>query len=123
MNLEQLRKQAKDLVRAARAGEEMALSRLGSREPILARAQLVVARENGYSSWRSLIAAAEAGAEAFVLAATDRQRARAETMLAARPEIERDPWAALVLGRGWRGDVNAAGGGRRLPPQADGMSV
>ena len=45
MNLEQLRKQAKGLVKAARAGDERAVARLGEREPILARAQLVIARE------------------------------------------------------------------------------
>jgi hypothetical protein len=107
MNLEQLRKQAKELVRAARAGDAEALARLDGREPILARAQLVLAREHGYPSWPALVAAAEANAEAFVLAATDRRRARAEAMLTARPEIERDPWAALVLGSGWSGDPRA----------------
>jgi hypothetical protein len=38
--------------------------------------------------------------EAFVEAATDRQKERAEAMLEARPEIADDPWAALVLGYG-----------------------
>jgi ankyrin repeat protein len=116
MNLEQLRKQAKELVRAARAGDEEALSRLDGREPILARAQLVLAREHGYASWPALVAAAEAGAEAFVIAATDQRRTRAQAMLAARPEIERDPWAALVLGREWQGDPNAPGGPRGWAP-------
>ena len=54
MNLEQLRKQAKELVKAARAGDADALKRLDGREPILARAQLVVAREHGYPSWPAL---------------------------------------------------------------------
>jgi hypothetical protein len=61
-------------------------------------------------------AAAEANVEAFVLAATDRRRTRAEALLAARPEIERDPWARLVLGRDWEGDPNeraARAAGRR----------
>jgi uncharacterized protein len=49
-NLEQLRKQAKELVKAARAGDEQARARLGPHEPILARAQLVLAREHGYGS-------------------------------------------------------------------------
>ena len=31
-------------------------------------------------------------------------------MLAARPELEHDPWARLVLGRDWDGDPNAPGG-------------
>ena len=116
MNLEQLRKQAKELVRAARAGDAEALERLGGREPILARAQLVVARENGYPSWPALVAAAEANADAFVRAATENHRTRAERMLEARPEIERDPWARLVLGRGWEGDPNAPGGPRGWAP-------
>ena len=116
MNLEQLRKQAKELVGAARAGDAEALERLGGREPILARAQLVVARENGYPSWPALVAAAEGNADAFVRAATENHRTRAERMLEARPEIERDPWARLVLGRGWEGDPNAPGGPRGWAP-------
>jgi ankyrin repeat protein len=116
VNLEQLRKQAKELVRAARAGDADALARLGGREPILARAQLVVAREQGYGSWPALVAAAEASVETFVLAATSGRRTRAEALLAARPEIADDPWARLVLGRGWDGDPNAPGGPRGWAP-------
>ncbi len=116
MHLEQLRKQAKELVRAARAGDEEALARLGGREPILARAQLVLAREHGYASWPALVASAEANAEAFVLAATAQRRTRAEALLAARPEIERDTWARLVLGRDWQGDPNQPGGPRNWAP-------
>jgi ankyrin repeat protein len=110
MNLEQLRKQAKELVRSARAGDPDAFERLGGREPILARAQLVLAREHGYSSWPALVSAVEANAEAFVRAATERRREQAERMLKARPEIADDPWARLVLGRGWDGDPNEPGG-------------
>jgi len=116
VDLDQLRKQAKELVRAARAGEPDALARLGGREPILARAQLVVAREHGYASWPRLVAAAEAGADAFVVAATEDRRARAEAMLEARPELADDPWVRLVLGRGWDGDPNEPGGPRGWPP-------
>jgi ankyrin repeat protein len=116
VDLQQLRKQAKELVRAARAGDERALERLGGREPILARAQLVIAREQGYASWTALLVAAEANAEAFVLAATGGRRSRAEALLAARPEIARDPWAGLVLGRGWTGDANVPGGPRGWAP-------
>ena len=50
MNVEQLRKQAKELLKGARAGDPEALTRLGGREPILARAKLAVAREHGYAS-------------------------------------------------------------------------
>ena len=116
MNLEQLRKQAKELVKGARAGDADSLARLGGREPILARAQLVIARERGYPSWSALVAAVEASSDAFVIAATSGRRARAEVMLKARPEIEEDPWAGLVLGREWRGDPSAPGGPRGWAP-------
>jgi len=55
-------------------------------------------------------------AESFVLAATNRQRSRAEAMLAARPQLADDPWAGLVLGRGWHGDPTEPGGPRGWAP-------
>jgi ankyrin repeat protein len=55
VNLEQLRKQAKELARAARMGEPAAVARLGDLPPRLASAQLVLAREQGYSSWPALV--------------------------------------------------------------------
>ena len=55
MNLEQLRKQAKQLARAARGGEPAAVARLGDLPLRLASAQLVLAREQGYSSWPALV--------------------------------------------------------------------
>ena len=55
VNLEQLRTQAKELARTARAGEPTALARLGDLPPRLASAQLVLAREHGYSSWPALV--------------------------------------------------------------------
>ena len=55
VNLEQLRKQAKELARAARDGEPAAVARLGDMPPRLASAQLVLAREHGYSSWPALV--------------------------------------------------------------------
>jgi ankyrin repeat protein len=116
MNLEQLRKQAKELARAARAGEPEALARLGGDEPALSRAQFALARERGYKSWPALVAALEANADAFVVAATEQRRTRAEAMLAARPDIGRDPWARLALGRRWDGDANAPGGPRGWAP-------
>jgi ankyrin repeat protein len=116
VNLEQLRKQAKELVKAARAGDEAATSRFGGRDTILANAQLVLAREHGYRSWPELVVAAEASVDAFVEAATSGRRERAEALLAARPEIEQDPWTRLVLGRGWAGDPNQPGGPRNWAP-------
>jgi ankyrin repeat protein len=110
MHVERLRKQAKELVKAARRGDAEALERLGGRAPILARAHLVIAREQGYPSWPALIAAAEASADEFVLAATGGHRERAELMLRTRPQIKSDRWAGLVLGSDWRGDANEVGG-------------
>jgi ankyrin repeat protein len=55
MNLEQLRKQAKELVRAARAGDPDALARLGDLPVRLASAQLVLARDHGHASWPALV--------------------------------------------------------------------
>ena len=55
MNVEQLRKQAKELVRAAREGDPSALVRLGDLPVRLASAQLVLAREHGYPSWPALV--------------------------------------------------------------------
>jgi ankyrin repeat protein len=52
----------------------------------------------------------------FVLAATSGNRTRAEVLLAALPVIADDPWARLVLGRGWDGDANAPGGPRGWAP-------
>ncbi|MDA8069916.1 ankyrin repeat domain-containing protein [Conexibacter sp. DBS9H8] len=56
-SLEQLRKQAKDLLRAARAGAQAARARIdahhpGPQDPLkLSDAQLVIAREYGFASW------------------------------------------------------------------------
>jgi ankyrin repeat protein len=52
----------------------------------------------------------------FAFAATCGRRARAERLLAARPELERDRWVRLVLGRGWDGDANEVGGPRSWSP-------
>lgn len=59
-SLEQLRKQAKDLLKGARDRDAAALDRFRSvlprvpDEPVLAEAQLVLAREYGFESWPSL---------------------------------------------------------------------
>jgi hypothetical protein len=56
LSLEQLRKQAKELLRQYRAGDERARVRFGARgtDPALADAQCVVAREAGFETWASL---------------------------------------------------------------------
>jgi len=116
VHLDRLRKQAKELVRAARAGDSEARARLGDLPVKLASAQLVLAREHGFPSWPALVDAGEATVERFVVAATSGRRARAESLLRARPELERDRWARLVLGRGWDGDPNEVGGPREWAP-------
>jgi ankyrin repeat protein len=56
------------------------------------------------------------GAEAFVLAATDRHATRARALLDSDPAIRDDPWARLVLGQGWDGDRNEPTGPRGWAP-------
>ena len=65
-SLEQLRRRAKELLRALRAGDAEAEARLaasGHRQPPrpvkLADAQLVIAREHGFASWPRLRACVE----------------------------------------------------------------
>ena len=60
-DLAQLRRQARELQRAAADGDEDALRRLGAvaTRPTLAAAQLVLAREHGYPSWARLKAEIE----------------------------------------------------------------
>ncbi len=78
MNLEQQKKQARELLRAIRAGNPGALARLRGRhlrwadvddaavrrEAALHDAQFVIARENGFASWTKLKLYAEAGPQA-----------------------------------------------------------
>jgi hypothetical protein len=116
VNLEQLRKQAKELVAEARRGDRPALDRLGDLPVRLASAQLVVARDNGYPSWPALVHAGEASVESFVAAATSARCERARRLLDAGPELEQDRWVRLVLGRGWNGEPNEVGGPRQWAP-------
>jgi hypothetical protein len=58
----------------------------------------------------------EEARDAFVHAATEQRRAAAEAILAAHPGVADDPWARLVLGRGWDGDAAAPGGPRGWAP-------
>jgi ankyrin repeat protein len=55
-------------------------------------------------------------ADAFVLAATGGRPERARALLDAQPELLADPWARLVAGQGFDGDVNRRGGPRNWPP-------
>src|SRR5262249_57744505 len=58
--IEQLRKQAKELLQLVRSGDSLAVARLRAykhdvSEPILADAQYVLAREHGFDSWPKLV--------------------------------------------------------------------
>src|SRR5579863_6763946 len=53
LNFEQQGKRAKDLLKAARAGDAEALARFGS-PPQLAEAQYLIARELRFDNWASL---------------------------------------------------------------------
>jgi hypothetical protein len=55
-DLDQLRRQARELLRAAADGEPTALTRLRavSERVTLSAAQLAVAREHGFASWPAL---------------------------------------------------------------------
>jgi ankyrin repeat protein len=119
-NLEQLKRQAKELLRAAREHDPAARARFRAlpafqsmTEPELARAtfalhdaQSVIARENGFESWNALrerveelTLAFDAAIDQFVEAATGNRGDRAERLLALHPGIARATLhTALVLG-------------------------
>jgi ankyrin repeat protein len=114
-NLGQLRRQAKELRDAARRGEPGALDRVTRSyraaphgDVTLAAAQLVIARELGFTSWPRLKAAVESRAatpgqlaETFVAASVERRPREAATILEAHPGIAAHSiYAAAVLGDG-----------------------
>jgi ankyrin repeat protein len=107
-NLDHLRRQAKDLLRAAQRGDSAAAAQITSVSPrlILSGAQLVVARSYGFASWprlRAEVAARSAAldqlAAAFSVASVADRTGRAARMLAETPELA--TWnlaTALLLG-------------------------
>jgi ankyrin repeat protein len=119
-NLDQLKRQAKNLLREARAHDAAALARFRvlptfarhsdvdlARAPLeLHDAQSVIAREYGLDSWNDLRERVEeltlefgAATDAFVEAATDGRVDRAERLLALYPTIPRaNVHPALVVG-------------------------
>src|SRR5215472_3340966 len=107
-NLDHLRRQARDLLRAARAGESLAAERMRavSDRLTLAAAQLAVAREYGFASWAKLKTEVQARsaelaklADEFCVASIRDWTGRAARMLAARPELAGYNLAtAVVLG-------------------------
>jgi len=95
-NLDHLRRQARDLLRAAQAGDDAAASRIRavSGRLTLSAAQLAVAREYGFASWARLTAEVQARTtdlarqvEAFCEASIRDGTGRAARMLAATPAI------------------------------------
>jgi ankyrin repeat protein len=116
-SIEQLKRQAKDLLAEVRAGDAEALERVKRAFPVfrghLADAQLVVAREYGFESWTKLRRRAEAidladPKTAFTEAACipldgswhgSGDRARADAILAAHPDVaSADIFLAAILG-------------------------
>jgi ankyrin repeat protein len=112
-DLDQLRRQAKELRDAARRGDPDAVERFARHHPgapqgtvTLAAAQLVIAREAGFASWPQLKAAVEVHDSApewqavpFVAASIDGRMREAARILETAPDIARYSLeAAAVLG-------------------------
>jgi ankyrin repeat protein len=107
-DLAQLRRQAKELLRAAAAGDRPASERIHavSEQVTLTGAQLAVAREHGFESWPAIKREVDARTrsltdtiDAFLAASVGYRVGRASRMLAQAPEIADHSLAtALVLG-------------------------
>jgi ankyrin repeat protein len=105
-SLDHLRRQARDLLRDAKAGDTAATGRIRavSDELTLASAQLAVAREYGFASWTRLkeeVTARTADlaqqADAFCEASIRDWTGRAARLLAATPEIAGYSFATAVI--------------------------
>jgi hypothetical protein len=107
-DLGQLRRQAKDLLRAAQAGDPAATARIGavSGRVTLSAAQLAIARQYGFASWPRLKAEVDARSsdlaqmvDAFLEASIQDWTGRAARLLASTREIAGyDFRTAVVLG-------------------------
>jgi hypothetical protein len=107
-DLEQARRQAKELLHAAKAGEPAALGRLAavSAPRTLAGAQLALARELGQGSWTALVREIEArntsipeNVERFLRFSLNMQIGAAALMLQENPALAESGFpAAVVLG-------------------------
>lgn len=109
-DLEQLRRQAKELRDAARRGHPTALDRVRRHVPAgpvtLSAAQLAIAREHGFQSWPRLRTEVEARtldldrrAAAFLTASVEGREGRAARLLDSDPRLATfDAWTAAVLG-------------------------
>ena len=109
-SLDQLRHQAKDLLRAARSGDAAAAAQIAavSDRPTLSAAQLAVARSYGFPSWPALKAEVQARAASldqlaaeFCVASVRDWTGKAVRLLAQTPEIAglRDRRLALLQRR------------------------
>jgi ankyrin repeat protein len=105
-DLAQLRRQAKDLLRAARAGDTDAIARIGavSDALTLAAAQLALAREYGFASWPRLKDAVDARtlglaekADEFIQASISGNTRRAARMLEETPGLAGHSFATAVI--------------------------
>lgn len=107
-HLDHLRREARDLLRAAKGGDAAAAARIAavSDQRTLAAAQLAVARDYGFASWARLKAEVETRAadlarlaREFCQASIRDWTGKAARMLAARPELaDYDLATAIVLG-------------------------
>jgi ankyrin repeat protein len=110
-DLDQLRRQAKELRDAVRRRDPDAIARVGGAfpagaPPTLSAAQLVVAREHGFASWPQLKATVEERlmdraerARSLVLASISGRLDRAARLVAADPSLAtHDVWTAAVVG-------------------------
>ena len=133
-NLDQLKKQAKSLLRAAEQRDADALARfailpafskmnaaeLGAAQLALHDAQSVIAREHGFPSWNALreevearTLSFEAAVEEFIRCATGGGAGRAQRLLALFPAVApANLYTALVLG-----DADAANAHLREHPE------
>ena len=106
-NLENLKKQAKSLLKSVRENDRAALARIAPYVKDRANfklndAQLVISRELGHASWAMLKAFLEESVGAFVAAANNGDIDTAETMLAREPRLAGVPSAlfrAAAMGK------------------------
>ena len=106
-NLENLKKQAKSLLKSVRDNDRAALERVAPYVKDRANfklndAQLVIARERGYASWARLKTFLEESVGAFVAAANNGDIDIARAMLAREPHLAQAPRAlfrAAAMGK------------------------
>src|SRR5262245_17514738 len=105
-DLDQLRRQAKELLRAAEAGDTAAIARIAavSDELTLATAQLALAREYGFASWPRLKDEVDAQtldlsekADEFIQASISGNTRRAARMLEETPALAGYSFATAVI--------------------------